>query len=203
MSLTPTEGVPTTGLFQSFNGDIGIGGFKIIRVERATFEVSHNPDYFYEVGRRAGIPYSKEFTVRGTIQRAFVNGLEWKLAIGADPGKIFTGEKETVTFDPGKTYDNDNELEALVSENDYSSYNATAKNSYPIKTTGRFEINEIDNIPTVIDESGNQKAYRQYAVVRGLMINAAGIRLGNSGDIIRSTPLDWLGEKIHFGIEVT
>ena len=33
------------------------------------------------------------------------------------------------------------------------------------------------------------------------MINAAGIRLGNSGDIIRSTPLDWLGEKISLGVE--
>lgn len=199
MSFTPLEGVPTTGLFQSFNGEIGIGGYKIIRVERATFEVSHNPEYFYEIGKRAGIPYSKEFTVRGTIQRAFVNGLEWKLAIGAAPGATLRSDASgnvIASYDPGKTYDNDDDLNAFVGLDDYSSYTANGKNVYPIKTVGRFEINNVDEI-----QSGDGKVYRQYAFVKGLMINAAGIRLGNSGDIIRSTPLDWLGEKMSLGVE--
>ena len=193
MSTPPTifdagthEGYPTTGLYQSFNGMVYLGGLPIIRVERATFTISQGVAAFYEVGQRHPTIYSADFDVRGNISRAYINGAEWRLALGYAPGES--------DFDPGKIYDgNTNELPVDFTTADKFPVNTTVKNFYPVKTVLELEVNYKDGIP--VNEGSSVV---QVAKVDGVMINTASLRIGRGGELIRSGPIDWIGETIEF-----
>ena len=181
-------GLPTTGVYHSFNGKIYFGGLPIIRVSRANFTISNNPDLYPEVGRREATPYVREFDVRGSFTRAYVNGAEWRLALGRKPSAI---------FDPGKEYKigGDNELKDLLADVHDNSF--TTVNTYPIKTELRCEINMIDGI---LQERGS--GYGLIGIINGVMIDAATLTIGRGGDTIISGPINWIGEQVDFSLEV-
>ena len=200
--LMPAEGIPNTQVFQSFNGKIYVGGYPIIRISRATFTISNMVDIYYEVGRREGTPYPREFDVRGSFTRAYVNGAEWKLAIGLKP-------KQIGDFDPGKTYGPDvdefggslDTLESLLGELDKYDNSLNGFNTYPIKTNISMDVNSVDNIP-MNDGKQNMDGHKIVADFFGVMIDAATLVLGGPGDIIISGPIDWIGESAKFRAEV-
>ena len=202
--LMPAEGIPNTQVFQSFNGKIYVGGYPIIRISRATFTISNMVDIYYEVGKREGIPYAREFDVRGSFTRAYVNGAEWKLAIGLEPKR--TGTKP---FDPGKEYgpdidkfsDSITAIADLLDELDGWDNSLTTKNTYPIKTNISMDVNSVDEI-RMNDGSQNMSPYKIVADFFGVMIDAATIVLGGPGDIIISGPINWIGESTQFRAEV-
>lgn len=203
MASLVKEGYPTTGLYQCFNGSISFGGFEIIRIENATFTVTNNPDIYFEVGRREGTTYTKEFDVRGSLRRAYINGVEWKLAVGFPALKRVTDIKgKEVIFHPGKEYTDLDEGATLLSPNDFSFDNSfVTGNVYPIKTVGTFDINTKDGIPM---EGGSPDAptrYKMFADITGIMIDALSVNIGQSGDLIMSGPINWIGENVKFGVE--
>lgn len=182
-------GIPTTSVFHSFNGKVQLAGFDVIRIERANFTISNMADIYPEVGRREGTPYVKEFDVRGTFSRAYINGAEWRLAIG-----MAAGENE---FDPGKQYanlDEDDPFSALFANKSSFSNRKVGKNVYPIKHNVRLEVNSIDDIPQ--DGTGGA----MYALITGVLINTSTIVLGQGGDLIMTGPVNWIGEKADFNI---
>ena len=199
--LMPAEGVPNTGVFQSFNGKIYVAGYPIIRISRATFTVSNMVDIYYEVGKREGIVYPREFDVRGSFTRAYVNGAEWKLAIGLKP-------KQIGDFDPGKVYGPAadefgaqlDRIEDLLAQ--FSGYDNTLedKNTYPIKTEITTDVNSVDNVP-MNDGTQNLDGHKIVADISGVMIDAAAIVMGGPSDIIISGPIDWIGATIKFRVE--
>lgn len=184
-------GIPTTSVFHSFNGKVQLAGFDVIRIERANFTISNMADIYPEVGRREGTPYVKEFDVRGTFSRAYVNGAEWRLAIGMKSGEE--------GFDPGKIYENPtdggNPFEILfpVTKKSFSN-KRTTKNVYPIKHTVRLEVNSIDDVPQAYG------AGALYALITGVLINTSTIVLGQGGDLIMTGPVNWIGEEVEFSI---
>ena len=196
MSLTPVEGVPTTQLFQSFNGKILIGGYSIIRIRRCDFRVGNMPDIYYEIGKREGTTFSRSFDVRGSFVRAYINGAEWRLAIGLKP-------RQLGSFDPGVTYGGSedalgnpiDEISALL-KNDVYDNSFDTKNTYPIKTTVRMEINSVDGVLP----QGGTTPVMLIAEVSGVIIDAASIVLGSGGDLIVSGPIEWVGEEVKFSV---
>ena len=192
MSLAPLEGVPTTQLFQSFNGKILLGGYPIIRIRRCDFRVGNMPDIYYEVGRREGTTFARSFDVRGSFVRAYINGAEWRLAIGLRP-------RQVASFDPGTTYGGSvnesgapiDEISVLLKENAYENTFST-KNTYPIKTNIRMEINSVDGILPI----GGNTPMMLIAEVSGIIIDAASLILGAGGDLIVSGPIEWVGEEV-------
>ena len=199
--LMPAEGVPNTGVFQSFNGKIYVAGYPIIRISRATFTVSNMVDVYYEVGRRQGIPYPREFDVRGSFTRAYVNGAEWKLAIGLKP-------KQIGDFDPGKTYGPATDeigaqldpIDSLLAQ--FNGYDNTLEdmNTYPIKTEISMDVNSVDGVP-MNDGTQNLDGHKIIADISGVIIDTAAIVMGGPSDIIISGPIDWIGETIKFRVE--
>lgn len=181
-------GLPSTGVYHSFNGKIYFGGLPIIRVSRANFTVSNNPNLYAEVGRREATPYVREFDVRGSFTRAYVNGAEWRLMIGRKP---------STDFDPGKEYviGGTNELADLLQDSHSNSFNTV--NTYPIKTQIRCEINMIDGV--LQDNGGN--GYGLIGIVYGVLIDAATLTVGRGGDLITSGPINWTGEQVDFSLE--
>ena len=180
-------GVPTTSVFHSFNGKVQLAGFDIIRIERANFTISNMADIYPEVGRREGTPYVKEFDVRGTFSRAYINGAEWRLAIGMQPGEE--------GFDPGKEYAGEDPFAILFpTEKTSFSNKKVTKNVYPIKHTVRLEVNSIDDVPQDNGEGA------LYALITGVLINTSTIVLGQGGDLIMTGPVNWIGEKVEFNI---
>lgn len=202
--LVPAEGIPNTQVFQSFNGKIYVGGYPIIRISRATFTIANMVDIYYEVGKREGIPYAREFDVRGSFTRAYVNGAEWKLAIGLQPKR--TGTK---LFDPGKEYGPATDefgysitaIDELLNELDGWDNSLVTRNTYPIKTNISMDVNSVDNIP-MNDGSKNMNPHKIVADFFGVMIDAATIVLGGPADIIISGPINWIGESTQFRAEV-
>lgn len=199
--LMPAEGIPNTQVFQSFNGKIYVAGYPIIRISRATFTISNMVDIYYEVGKREGIVYPREFDVRGSWTRAYVNGAEWKLAIGLKPRQIGN-------FDPGKTYGPDvdefgtqlDSLESLLGALDGYDNSLEDFNTYPIKTNVSMDVNSVDSVP-MNDGTQNLDGHKIVAEFFGVMIDAATIVLGGPGDIIISGPIDWVGERAQFKVE--
>ena len=181
-------GLPSTGVYHSFNGKIYFGGLPIIRVSRANFAISNNPDLYPEVGRREATAYVREFDVRGSFTRAYVNGAEWRLVLGRKPSEI---------FDPGKVYEigGENELADLLVDSHENSFNKV--NTYPIKTKVKCEINMIDGI---IQENASN-GYALIGVIDGVMIDAATLTIGRGGDIITNGPIDWIGETVDFSLQ--
>ena len=191
--LIPAEGIPNTQVFQSFNGKIYVAGYPIIRISRATFTISNMVDIYYEVGRREGIPYAREFDVRGSFTRAYVNGAEWKMAIGLEPKKY--------DFEPGKTYGtvNSGALESLLDNLDGYDNSLETYNTYPIKTDISMDVNSVDSI--IMNRGADIGGYKIVADFFGVMIDAATIVLGGPGDIIISGPINWIGESAQFRAE--
>lgn len=196
------EGIPTTQMYQSFNGQIYMGGYPIIRVSRGTFTTSQGIRTYYEVSKRHGLPYHGTFTVRGSISRAYINGAEWRLAIGKEPG---------ADFDPGKVY-NEGELVTLFGEDDTWYQGGGVKNVYPIKTVMRYEVNNRDMLPFtrsvseiegVVDDPITSDGLMHIATIRGAIIDSSQIRIGQAGDLITSGPIDWIGETVQFETGVT
>lgn len=196
MSLTPIEGVPTTQLFQSFNGKILLGGYPIIRIRRCDFRVGNMPDIYYEIGKREGITFARSFDVRGSFVRAYINGAEWRIAIGLQPRQIGG-------FDPGTTYGGSvdvsgNPIDAisdLLKANVYDN-SFLGKNTYPIKTTARLEINSVDGILS----EGSSTPVMLIAEISGIIIDASSLILGSGGDLIVSGPHEWVGEEVKFSV---
>ncbi len=196
MSLTPVEGVPTTQLFQSFNGKILLGGYPIIRIRRCDFRVGNMPDIYYEIGKREGTTFTRSFDVRGSFVRAYINGAEWRLAIGLKP-------REIGNFDPGKTYGGSvddlgepiDAISDLLVENVYDN-SFISKNVYPIKTTARLEVNSVDGILS----EGKTKPVMLIAEISGIILDASSLILGAGGDLIVSGPHEWVGEEVRFSI---
>lgn len=202
--LMPVEGVPTTQVFQSFNGKIYVGGYPIIRISRATFTISNMVDIYYEVGEREGLVYPREFDVRGSFTRAYVNGAEWKLAIGLSP--LITATTTKPVFDPGKIYIDD-DLAALLDSLDAYDNSLETYNTYPIKTNISMDVNSVDNVPTTVtipteETPSSPIPYKVVADFFGVMIDAATIVVGGPGDIIISGPIDWVGESVKFKAEL-
>lgn len=199
--LMPAEGIPNTQVFQSFNGKIYVAGYPIIRISRATFTISNMVDIYYEVGRREGTVYPREFDVRGSFTRAYVNGAEWKLGIGLKPRQIGS-------FDPGKTYGPSSDefgkqldpIEDLLGQLDGYDNSLEDYNTYPIKTNITMDVNSKDNIP-MNDGTQNLNDQKIVADFFGVMIDAATIVLGGPGDIIISGPINWVGERAQFRVE--
>ncbi len=190
MSILDTStvmGLPTTGVYHSFNGKIYFGGLPIIRVSRANFNVSNNPDLYPEVGRREATTYVREFDVRGAFTRAYVNGAEWRLALGRKPSSV---------FNPGLVYevDGENELADLLQDIHDNSFDNV--NTYPIKTKVKCDINLIDGIP-----STTVGGYGLVGIIDGVMIDAATLTVGRAGDLITSGPINWVGETVDFSLE--
>jgi len=181
-------GIPSTGVYHSFNGKIYFGGLPIIRVSRANFTISNNPDLYPEVGRREATPYVKEFDVRGSFTRAYVNGAEWRLALGRKPSE---------EFDPGKVYAKGigNELADLLKDSHENSFSRV--NTYPIKTIMKCEINMIDGVM----QDNNANGYALIGSINGVMIDAATLTIGRGGDVITSGPIDWIGETVFFDLQ--
>ena len=192
-------GYPTTGVYHSYNGKILLAGYDIIRVERANFTIRNTVDVYPEVGRREGTPYVKEFDVRGTITRAYVNGAEWRLAIGMNPSDAFNPGTEYFLGGGDDQVSGTKEISDLISGvNTYSNRNV-GRNTYPIKTRARFEVNSKDGVPIQLGSTvGNPKAL--YVDVLGVMIDTANITIGQAGDPIMSGPTNWVGEKVKFVI---
>jgi hypothetical protein len=192
-------GYPTTGVYHSFNGKVLLAGYDIIRVERANFTIRNTVDVYPEVGRREGTPYVKEFDVRGTISRAYVNGAEWRLAIGMNPSDSFNPGKEYFLGGGGDQVPGTEEISPLIEGvNTYSNRNV-GTNTYPIKTRARFEVNSKDGVPIQVGSNISQgKAL--YVDVFGVMIDTINITIGQGGDPIMSGPINWVGEKIKFVI---
>ena len=184
-------GVPTTSVFHSFNGKVQLAGFDIIRIERANFTISNMADIYPEVGRREGTPYVGEFDVRGVFNRAYINGAEWRLAIGMKSGEN--------GFDPGKEYTDPTDgvdpftLLFPTAKKSFSN-RKVGGNVYPIKHTVRLEVNSIDDVPQDNGEGA------LYALITGVLINTSTIVLGQGGDLIMTGPVNWIGEKAEFNI---
>ena len=183
-------GLPSTRVYHSFNGKIYLGGLPIIRVSRANFTISNNPDLYPEVGRREATPYVREFDVRGSYTRAYINGAEWRLAIGLQPGA-------GGVFNPGSIYTGQDmaDLFDAVASDTWSNERGD-RNTYPVKTDASLDINMIDRVP-VEGTTGDGKALQ--ATIIGIMIDAATLTVGRGGDLITSGPIDWIGEKVSFG----
>lgn len=177
-------GLPTTGVYHSFNGKIYFAGLPIIRISRANFIISNNPDLYAEVGRREATPYVREFDIRGSFTRAYVNGCEWRLALGKKP---------SAEFDPGKIYTDDDDLGDLLKDSHSNSFDGV--NTYPIKTKVKCDINMIDGI---MQETGT--GYSMVGIIDGVMIDAATLTIGRAGDLIVSGPINWVGETVDFSL---
>lgn len=178
----PPEGsMPTTGVYQSFNGAIFYGGVQIVKIKRANFTLNENADLYTEVGLEFGTPYIRHFSVRGSITRAYVNGAEWKMAIGLRQSSTVN----EVPFDAGKEYEGD-ELRKLISGS--KAYGSNVYHSYPIKTNMTFEVGSKSDVANS----------SMVAVVKGVMIDALSIELGRAGDVITNTPISWIGETFDY-----
>lgn len=195
-TLTPVEGVPTTGIYHSFAGKIMFGGFPIVRISRASFSFSNNIDLYTEVGSREGFVYAGPVSIRGSINRAYVNGVEWKLAIGLKPKQAFPGLAVS-KFVPGKIYESDDDLANLVKGVNYTnSRRESTQNTYPIKTNVTLQVNSEDQVQVEDGSAG----YMTTVLVTGMMIDALAINVGSGGDLIQSGPIDLIGEEIFFKI---
>ena len=140
--------------------------------------------------KREGIPYAREFDVRRSFTRAYVNGAEWKLAIGLTPRKV-------ANFDPGMMYGSADDIDQLLKETSYDNSFLT-QNTYPIKTEISMDVNNIDQIKTTETDS-----YAVVATIKGVIIDAASIVVGGPSDIILSGPIDFVGEEVKFSLSKT
>ena len=121
--------------------------------------------------------------MRGSFTRAYVNGAEWKLAIGLKP-------KQIGNYDPGKIYGPSadqfgsqlDDIETILGALDGYDNSLDDKNTYPIKTEITMDVNSVDNI-SMNDGTQNLAGHKIVADIKGVMIDAAAIVMGGPSDI--------------------
>lgn len=196
--LNPIEGLPSTGVYHSIAGKIMFGGMPIIRISRASFSFSNSVNLYTEVGSREGLVYAGPVSIRGSISRAYINGAEWKLAIGLKPQEAFPGNPSKF-FVPGSIYSSDTDLVELVQGSKYSNSRREAlQNTYPIKTEMMLQVNAEDKLQKLDGSAG----FITTVLITGVMIDALSISVGSGGDLIQSGPIDIVGEEIFFGLDM-
>lgn len=214
-----SEQIPTPGVYHSYNGKVYYGGREVMRISDALIRTSRNVATYPQVGTRYAIPYYRQLTVAGSLRKAFINLFEMAMAIGIPidepnhiPGNVYSGDG---LYAPGSTpmatikrIINDEEMQ--LGHYGALSDDGLPKNSYPIKTTMEFTINEeglstiAPNLEAQSDPLANPDVtplgdpYVQSIIAYGIMIDIAQVSMGGGGDLITSGPIDWIGETWRF-----
>lgn len=214
MSLLVPEGIPAPGVYHSNNGAIYLGGERLFRVSSAFLRIMQGSAMYMEIGSKFGIPYPTLRTVAGNISKAFTNLYDMFLTIGlpVDFSKNFI---------PGAIYDSSGKfgdinkiiedvITALESGKAHSKFSTglpdgRPANSYPIKTTAEFHINEDKVASTTKDFTTSNiltsnDNYTHIIKVDGVLINLNSLALGTGAEIVTSGPIDFIGENYDFSL---
>jgi hypothetical protein len=206
------EKIPATGVFQSFNGTIYLGGHEMLRISNAIVRATTNPGKYPEVGTRFSTPYRRETRVSFSYTRAMINLYETLLSLGFPVSKDFT---------PGELYSenapNGHKITELLNTLAQSANYGTTTgaglinqdgrpvNHYAVKTDAQFIVNKdgviSGDMPVIDDLSKNldgAKAYQQSLLVEGAIIDVGQISVGAAGDLIMAGPYDVLAEAAYW-----
>jgi len=206
LSALTLEGLPATGVYQSFNGRVYIGGKEIIRISNAVVRILRNPAKYAEVGTRYGTPYYRETRVAFSLTQAFVNFFPLIMSLGFPvsddfvPGEIYT------ELGTGTSHSLLNLLQTVA--NPHGSKTNGGLNSdrpanyYPVHTDAEFVVNKDGvvsgdylTVDDVNKDLSSPIAYEQAMLVKNAILDIGQIQIGAGGDLITSGPIDALGEE--------
>ncbi len=200
------ESLPTTGVYQSYNGRVLLNGVPIIRISSATFRVTVGAAVYYEVGEREGTPYVGQVRVVGSLTRSYVNTLEWMMALGVAPNATNLSTVPGFGLNPGLQLPDKSSLPDLVAalaalkgigidEIWTSGREAGGANTYPLKTNIDFEVN-TDGLNSISAAGAVQPGKTMTATILGAIIDTASITMGAAGEIITSGPIDFVAQGV-------
>jgi len=190
------EKVPVAGVYDSSNAVVYLAGLALLRVESIRAVISNNISRYPEVGSREQQPFRGHDRVSCTINRAYVNGAEWRLALGVDPSKVRPGTPGVMVGNVDGEY---NLSESGVNLPAITTIDT--ENSYPIKTRIEMELNKNQGWMTDVNTGlVSQVGAKSWLVLTGILIDTVGLNFNNRG-LITSGPIVSEGEHAFFKIE--
>jgi hypothetical protein len=190
------EKIPVSGVYDSSNALIKIAGLALLRVESMRAVISNNVSRYPEVGSREQIPFRGHDRITCTINRAYVNGAEWRLAIGQTPDVIKPGM--TGMVNGGADLGNERDISSILDVKDVTTEEV---NTYPIKTRIEMEINKNKVYRRILGSGDDDYAgAKLWLVLSGVIIDTVGLNFNNRG-LITSGPIVAEGETALFKIE--
>jgi hypothetical protein len=188
------EKIPITSVYQSQNALVKMAGIPLLRVSDATARLQNTVGTYAEVGSRIQIPYVGPVRVSGTINRAYVNGAEWRLVIGSSSQQIGRILRDSPVTDTREQSLNDAGINATN-----TSWEDDVDN-YPIRTDIELEINRSQIEQMQIDGSISSTIVKMVLVLRNCILDSTGITF-NANGLITSGPITFEGEFAYFEIE--
>jgi hypothetical protein len=194
------ELTPLTGVITSQNAEVLIGGLVLMKVSDITVRYGNQVGVYAEVGDRKQTPYAGSLRVSGTINRAYINGAEWRLLIGYPANQQAIGKVNEygVTGNDHKQdlfADANNPL-AAVTKLGHQLDSLGRSNYYPIKTDILLRANKDDALPVgLLDSLVGSTPYTGELLVKRALFDAGGISFNENG-LITSGAITFEGEAL-------
>lgn len=197
MSLSSTDGSnplsnligPPSHTYQSYEGMAYYAGLKIMKLANLSYSVNYTTGIFYEAGEDEGATYRGAPVVQGSIQKAYVNSMEWFLAFGKKSGQQ--------GFEPKNSYAEAGfDINTILSADGISTpsalFTSTKGNKfYPIKFDMKIEVNTKGAV-----NSSDGKKYIIQATITGCIINTYGLNIGTGAAVIPIGPINFVAEEV-------